>query len=806
MERKSYYASLLPVLDTLHSSGVVFFSDGAFIYGPSIDEVRSWMPRFSESMDSESRSPSRFIVIAAEEPHSAAELLDLHAEWEERGKSTSFELGYGTQQDTFWLPRPDLDLNRDRIPVFDEQDELAKVVLPLGLFLARAMHGAGTCACCAVPDAALRRPEVIAFLRTEMLDLLPPGFERDPTELVSAYHKLCGRAGQASTFAGRMTTYKTPNPFPGFKHWPGLDQALRLPEFSWKLAMDPAARRSWGETTILHLSGRRDPTYYSVLPRNWEDQADTDSARTELVDRLLGKADRTEDDSYPWWPVVVRTGHWSPSLDTSVETQFLPHLGVPSLRLADIASTIGTGDETSDESADDRSVFLALTGTTRMFTAWTPEFRVRRSGADGKDEPIEGPRCVLRCEDPEFLALVLASPAVQQVLNERAGGPWRTPRLTLAAVRHTRIPWPPPQTRERWRTNIRQHRKDLEALAEAAEEVYNDASMRADWIESGSASDLVLCRDDDFDMKLQIVAVPLLPFVRDRGFFQRSAPPEVIAGSPFPLAILRRRFESASSTHKRLGIVNDIADLVSRLDAAVCLSLAETLNETGAHHVLRKVSAYQPGAYMGWSRGHWVGIGTGIRKELSAVVENSVGRQMLGAINARCRSSATAALQELVGLRNKHLGHGFTLPERQASRLVEDFEQGLRDSEDRWGYLDGQLWFCPRAYRNTRDGQTMERVLLNGDNLEFAPETLPIDGESSLAALNEGEVYAMIARTPVCLWPWVILASGQTDGRELLWLIDGFNEKNGAVYKTTESVEILNRPREGQRIAELLGL
>lgn len=788
----NYYERLLPIIDQLmvdtYRREFECELEGFFCYGPSEEDVRRLMPLVTDSMSRADADLDRYCIVPAAAPRDARALLESHAQWAAKTRDD----GICAAEDTLWLPPVGFDLDRSTLPVEIELDRRAIEVLPLSLLLAW-FKSYGTFpfdSICAVEDDHLCRDDVVKFLRDHG--------EAHPSDLEEAHAigKVLGRLMRGKSVLDFVNDQQNAQPA-----WsPGRNG---FPRFSWRFEAPPSSPTVTllaleQSLTMFRRKGGAPSMHYARMPCS--PKGDSNHAIDLLFDRAWGAGIKTEDDRYPTNTFIEETGFWSPSFETGVTPERLAAIGYPMVVLREVAKV-----STFDLSAPRPTLPC-------VYISWEGDHWTRAS-LKRPNSSTDHTVYVLESTDADCLAVLFNTALIQEEVRERAGGSYLQPRITRGMLEALSIPWPPETRRNSWRQSIAKLAEQAEELADEVEEVAAElrdiAAELGDPV--GCGTDKILLSEFDLRERVRALMSPLdkiLPGIVAATKVNDEGETATLTEPPFPIAILKQKYEASDNPHEQLSLIKDRADLLCRIDALLCMAAASMIDEKIVCRALRPDDTQRSRSKCLWSQGHWVSFGTSIRKELQRYEADPTWGRMVRAVRPSCKGETTDAMYGLVQLRNDNTAHGATMSSRGTEDLIGEFLRQIETSRPRWGYLTDLLWHVPLTITPTRSRTIIRRAVLNGPLQVFDVQSFEVEQQSSLTSIHIGEIYTDLPGQAVSLWPWAIFSPSESAPRGTVWLIDGIDRKKRvAIYKSTETEnEKLEGPKEGEHIAELLGL
>ena len=815
MERENFYQSILPVIDEYrlkapHADWRVF------IFGPNEDEIRQFAPGLAKQMD-EATCIGDFSLVPVDDQIDLVNTLDTYATWWDDMPNKG---GHA-----LILPVPSAPINR--IP-FEALEPDAVTLLP---HIAPALAIASLIPC--TQFIALFEHDTTSYAIGDLLRFCGSRFlERLEYESSFEYRRdmrhrlrrsflydkerrdfLNNRDSEDAHRESLDTRTNTRNPHRPFELFDGSSICPMRPEFSW--CIEDVGGRSLSLIKFPYTVSDLKPEYIHF--RAFQNSAQVLSAMDDLVSIVAGEGNRGEDDTYSLIGATFARRSWSalhpPIYD--VYTRKTELYGYPLVRLSDIVDSIDMHPQDVSKNDLGRLLYFQLAGSDWGRATLTP--------------PAEStiPHLVrMRCSDPITVARLLNDSGVRTYLRCTSYGSWDEPRIPIGVLKEIRLPWPGTKQAQQleqrckdWSWTAGEMVQEAETLVEMLSDIEDEYSPRS-WpdLESRYSGDHpgepnvnLPILDDLREQREEIFkSIQHLASYAQANLLDSESSSQADNYKPMKpafLAIQEQRAMNAQSSVERLDILFDYAETLVRLDVLVQLAAVRDIDSTAIasifSHIPRKKS-------ITLTFGQWIQIQRESRKALSLLRDSNKATtpvdqlvQQLTGVNTK---QIANCVDKLVVQRNR-FSHKHTPPESQASRIIENVQDGIRALVGEIPYLESGLLLYVHAVDRKRTHLDIHRSLLHDNRHEFPRQIIQRDLGHPLEFSASDTVYFQYDldhEHAISLWPWVIFECGEDDDLPAIWLFDRLASK--AVFTSPmRPTKDLEDESIGQTLQQLLG-
>ena len=728
------YKHILPIIDADVAASLVP-EDTVYCYGPSRDLIDQYMPRLSSHIDG--HIPEVCPVVESGEYGTLADLFESIWQWQLPYGMTGCSLLY-------FLAEPGHDLDRGCLQNISGISKEYLRRLPFNLLLSKFQGTQKSI--CLVEDQSLRNPEIQSLIHNEHKHLQPYFDWENPKSL-----------NKKLRWGGIAESRK-------LSHLESLHNGFNVPHECCHIHyLDQR-----NDASLLWFSANgedHDRGIYFTTKANITQQDALDQAEaSQIVSRLHGATGRTDDDNrFPGIDVWLG-GDWSSADRPDAIQRELQDLGYPTRTIADVTTRVR---EVSSEE------MVAITANDVILVINGERFgRLPKSPDDLKNDERA---LIFSCNDPGFLANCLRTKAFQVQLYCNAFGTREEPSVTKATVTRLVVPWPSDEHRKSWRAIQQEVENACESLREELEFAVDGVNgVENSLTDSAWYSGLLVNAGDGLRSAMTQAVDDLIKSLQKQKLITEDreiSPPPLSTLSrallPLPLALLRRRIRNASEPSTRVWLATNLAEMICRMDAVVCVARIRQLAPEIAHGTLTQCLSYSGDGKFAF--GTWKHLAKLCREYFAELEERDLHDcdSMILAGHRAFKKLST----KLNALRNERFGHAQLGPDTQtladADKLIQESNAWLDQSP----HLHSSLMFVSQGIATKRGGRVFRRLAMNGIDLEPELQEIAVHQSDPHCDLVDGEVHLLVGDLPISLWPFFIYA-GESGQAKKIWFID----------------------------------
>jgi len=585
-----------------------------------------------------------------------------------------------------------------------------------------------------------------------------------------------------------------------------LNESIRFrgcrPAFVWSHPENDCDDR--GRLSLVHQVFHDDVPAMHARRLTWESMRELQLAEVfaeQLIAIARGTVDRGDDDRFVPLRELFLYNKWSAEYGRVGETfsRVAEQRGYPLRELKDICENFELVTDTKHRVQSNNAAWITLAGqdAPRAFLEPPPA----EQGVN---------ICRVTCREPGLLVRILNDLDVCNDLRCRAMGSYRSPRLSIAALRETNVPWPSDAQHRDLFMRMDALKRVAEGIGEIGESIGGMFHGIRRSVETGPPWGYAWAFD-----RLRADIKEMRELSKEAGFgeFEGGMGLSMVAGEedlpPAPIAILMRQLENEREPHHRLSLATNLGEAVVKMDVAVLLSVLKHLNPASIAKAFPKNNE-KARKELRWTFGQWQAIQREASRCLTEIASGDAGNhaslwpfvvQLIGE-----RKTVRDLAEKLVIMRNTN-AHGATLSKIKCQQLVDTLKATTNEMLNVLGwYPRHMLYHLESVDRERMCTRVSRRVLVRAyEAAELQEIERPLGSWFESASVNEMYLEVGGDDLNISLYPWMQFAAHPEIDREVVWFLDSIR-KGCVTYKSPQAAGIeLEAHSSYEEVASLIG-